>query len=187
MSMLNGSRIHEENEGQRPKASCGAGQTSCQAWYGIQVIMDTLDCEQFEQSCRTQIASWQEVLRLQDWKIELEFWPHKALDQSVAKIRSNYNNKSALLILRYPEELAPIKHDWPEGEVDDYDLSIVHELLHLMLRPMECELEWAEEQACNLIAASLVRLYRAHPQGPPTPSPCGDETAHKAVSSGHYL
>jgi len=149
--------------------------------------MESLDQGAFETACRDQVIAWQKILRLQDWKIEVEFWPHKALGASVAKTESNLNNKSALIVLRYPDDLAAVEHDWPAGEAGDYDLSIVHELLHLMMRPMDCQLLWAEEQACNLLASAFVSLYRAHPQGPPTLSPCGREEAHKASSHGHYL
>lgn len=149
--------------------------------------MESLDQEAFESACREQVGHWQKILRLQDWKIEVEFWPHKALGSQVARSETNLNNKSALLVLRYPEDLAPIEHDWPAGEAGDYDLSIVHELMHVMLRPMDCQLLWAEEQACNLLAIALVSLYRAQPQGPPTLSPCGRDEAHKAPSHGHYL
>lgn len=148
---------------------------------------DTFDPQQFESACQEQIAYWQRVLRVQDWKIATEFWPHKALEDSVAKTIINHNNKSATLILRYPHDLSAVEHDWPAGEAGDYDLSIVHELLHLLLRPMESTHLVAEEQACNLIALAMVQLYRAQPQGPPTLSPCGREDAHKASSPGHYM
>lgn len=148
---------------------------------------DTLEASQFEAACHEQIQYWQKILRLQDWSVAVEFWPHKALEDSVAKTLINQNNKSAVMVLRYPEDLSAVEHDWPAGEAGDYDLSIVHELLHLMLRPMESTHTVAEEQACNLIASAMITLYRAHPQGPPTLSPCGREDAHKASSPGHYM
>ena len=146
-----------------------------------------MDSESFETSCREQVAYWQRILRVQDWKIEIEFWPHKALESNVAKTIINHNNKSAVLILRYPDQLGAVEHDWPAGEAADYDLSIVHELLHLHLRPLDSTQVVAEEQACNLIALALIQVYRAQPQGPPTLSPCGSEEAHKASSPGHYM
>jgi hypothetical protein len=150
-------------------------------------MLASMGSEQFETSCREQVAYWQRVLRVQDWKVEIEFWPHKALEDSVAKTLMNVNNKSAVLILRYPEQLSAVEHDWPAGEAADYDLSIVHELLHLHLRPLDSTQLVAEEQACNLIALALIQVYRAQPQGPPTLSPCGSEEAHKASSPGHYM
>lgn len=146
-----------------------------------------MEQDQFEQSCREQVGFWQRILRVQDWKLDLEFWPHRALEESVAKTTMNLNNKSAIIILRNPEDISAVAHDWPAGEAADYDLSIVHELLHLHLRPLMSDDLVAEEQACNLIAAALVQLYRAQPQGPPTLSPCGSDDAHKASSHGHYL
>lgn len=139
------------------------------------------------QECQEQLDFWQKLLRLQDWQVKLEFWPHHALETSVAKTIWNGGNKSATIALRFPHEMGAVEHEWPAGEAGDYDLSLVHELLHLMFFPMECKLTMAEEQACNLIASALVQLYRVHPQGPPTLSPCGGEEAHKASSPGHYM
>lgn len=143
--------------------------------------------EEFKQSCETQVAFWQKPLRLQDWLITIEFWPHNALGSDVAKVQMNANNKSAVLALRYPDEISAVAHEWPVGEAGDYDLSIVHELLHLMFQSMQSQCEVGEEQSCNLIASALVQLYRAQPQGLPTLSTCGGEDAHKASSPGHYM
>lgn len=149
--------------------------------------MDVNEHEVFKQTCISQISYWQKVLRLQDWKIEIEFWPHNALGNDVAKAHMNANNKSAVLALRYPDDIPAVEHEWPVGEAGDYDLSIVHELLHLMFYPMRSQCEVSEEQSCNLIASALVQLYRAQPQGLPTLSTCGGEDAHKASSPGHYM
>lgn len=139
----------------------------------------------FESECKAQTAFWQQVLRLQDWRIEIEFWPHHALEFSVAKTIWNANNKSATIALRLPEQMAAVEHEWPAGEAGDYDLSIVHELLHLMFQPMECKVQIAEEQACNLIASALVQLYRAKSHD--SQLSCGTMGADKAPYSGHYL
>jgi len=143
--------------------------------------------EQFSAACAEQIAYWQQVLRLQDWRIALEFWPHHALETSVAKTIWNVSNKSATIALRYPHQMGAVEQEWPAGEAGDYDLSIVHELLHLMFQPMHSQCQESEEQACNLVASALVQLNRAHPQGLPTLSTCGSEEAHKVSSPGHYM
>lgn len=139
----------------------------------------------FEDACQTQVAFWQKVLRLQDWRIDIEFWPHHALDSSIAKTIWNANNKSATIALRLPYQIAAVEHEWPEGEAGNYDLSIIHELLHLMFQPMECKIQIAEEQSCSLIASALVELYQAQPQSSQL-SGC-DGVSDKDTSSGHYL
>ena len=149
--------------------------------------MDANAPTDFTAACEAQVAFWQKILRLQDWQIDIEFWPHHALETSVAKTIWNACNKSATIALRYPHQLGAVEHEWPAGEAGNYDLSIVHELLHLMYVPMECKILVAEEQACNLVASALVQLYQAHPQGLPTLSTCGGEEAHKASSPGHYM
>lgn len=149
--------------------------------------MDVNAPTEFEAAIQSQVEFWQKTLRLQDWRIEIEFWPHHALEFSVAKSIWNANNKSATIALRYPHQMGAVEHEWPAGEAGNYDLSIVHELLHLMFIPMECKVSIAEEQSCNLIASALIQLYQAHPQGLPTLSTCGGEEAHKASSPGHYM
>lgn len=145
----------------------------------------------FDQAVRTQVAFWQRILRLNDWAIKVTYWPHEALGDSVASVKWNRNNQSATLVLRVPDDVAAVEKQWPEGEAQDYDLSIVHELIHLKCIPMEGEHEWAEEQLCNHMAHALVRLYRGcHQQDPPTPPLVGNPPSQAGGSGsihGHYL
>lgn len=140
----------------------------------------------FDEAIQTQLTFWKSVLCLNDWAIRIEYWPHEALGGSVSKVSWSRNQKSAIIALRLPEDLPPVERDWPEGEASDYDLSLVHELLHLHCVDMECKQDWAEEQLCNHIAKALVSFYRnGNPQSPhPSPSVGGVDS--KDRHPGHF-
>jgi hypothetical protein len=114
----------------------------------------------FEELIKGQVSHWQRILRLMDWQVQVQYWPHEALDDAVSKIRFSRNQKYATLALRRPEQLSACEHEWPEGEANDYDMSIVHELLHLKCLEMESKVDWAEEQLCNHLASAIVSTYR---------------------------
>ncbi len=119
--------------------------------------MEPLD---FQQLVSERLEYWQESLALRDWAIKVEYWPHLSFDGAVSKIHYSRNQKFATIALRMPEDISPCEREWPEGEAADYDLSIVHELLHLKCVDMECRVDWAEEQLCNHLAKALVSAHR---------------------------
>lgn len=106
------------------------------------------------------LVFWQKALRLQDWTILVEWWPHRALDGAVSQIEISRNQQSATLALRFPEDMGAVEKEWPPDEAGDYEMSIVHELIHIKLNAMESEVEWAEEQVCNHLTTALVGLAR---------------------------
>lgn len=129
-----------------------------------------------------QVVYWQQELGLRDWLITLEFWPHDALDDAVARTKWHRNSKHAKIALRYPEDLAAVEKSWPQDEAGDYDISLVHELLHLKCVDLESQVSWAEEQLCNHLSRALVRAYRKTQGGAGSPVL---EAARPAA--GHYL
>lgn len=131
----------------------------------------------FDKLLKEQIRYWQEKLKLVDWTITLDYWPHKAFDGSVSKIQWSRNQKTATIAVRVPEDIPPVERDWPEGEAVDYDMTIVHELLHLKCVDMECKVEWAEEQLANHLTQALVGLYREHNPAKPI-EVTGAQTGH---------
>lgn len=142
----------------------------------------------FEAQANEQLRFWQSVLRLQDWIIELQFWPHEALGTEVSRVLYSRNQKTAIIALRYPEDLGPVEKDWLPGEAGDYDMSIVHELLHVLFTDMESKQNIAEEQSCNILSRAIVNLYRGNQQQVPHPSPpAGDGRDASYGHPGHYL
>lgn len=150
--------------------------------------MEAFDHLAFANQCEQQLRMWQQALRLQDWIITLQFWPHEALGDSVARTNISKFQKSAVIALRYPHDLGPVERDWPAEEAGDYDMSLVHELLHILLHDMDSSVEWAEEQVCNIVSRAIVHMYRnGQPQGPPPSPPAGGDVVHKTAHPGHYL
>lgn len=130
-----------------------------------------------------QLAYWQKLLKVEDWDIKVDYWPHDALDNAVAKMKFSRNQKTATIALRIPEDIPPVERDWPEDEAIDYDMSLVHELIHLKCVELESKVDWAEEQLSNHLTRALVGLYRHNQKPSETPV---EGTPPTAVI-GHYL
>lgn len=137
----------------------------------------------FDALVKIQLKFWQGILRLSDWDITIDYWPHAALDGDVARVNYSVNQMTATIALRIPEDLGPVERDWPEEEAADYDFTLLHELLHLKCVNMKCEVEWAEEQLANHVAKALVKLYReSHAVAEST-----DKGPVIGPHAGHYL
>src|SRR4051812_16888798 len=96
------------------------------------------------------------------------------------------NQKTATIALRIPEDIPPVERDWPENEAVDYDMSLVHELIHLKCVELESKVDWAEEQLSNHLTRALVQLYRnGHETSPPEPGTTPVAVIGRSV--GHYI
>jgi hypothetical protein len=115
---------------------------------------------EFDKLIKTQLSFWQGILKLNDWDIKIDYWPHSAFENSVSKVHWSRNQQTATIALRIPEDLPPVERDWPENEAADYDISLLHELLHLKCMPLESKVDWAEEQLANHLSRAMVKLYR---------------------------
>lgn len=112
------------------------------------------------------VQYWQAVLRLQDWNIVLVL--HRKADMSIdgAIGASTYSltHKDERLELVDPEDLY-LFHQRFNGEELDYEVTLVHELLHLHFAPFMSDDEKStdsmyQELAINTLARSLVALDR---------------------------
>lgn len=142
----------------------------------------------FNELVLKQLKYWQDILKVNDWDIKIDYWPHDALENSVAKMKFSRNQKTATIALRIPEDIPPVERDWPDNEAVDYDMSIVHELIHLKCVELESKVEWAEEQLSNHVTRALVKLYRQNHQIEDIPvDPGATPTIIVGNSTGHYL
>lgn len=107
---------------------------------------------------------WQKVLRLQDWDVRARLvrW-HEMREpcRNAGECEWSLSKKQAILRIVCPEDAGPNDH-WPH----DVERTLVHELLHLHLAPLDRDdmdpLEHtAMEQAIHAIACALVELKRA--------------------------
>lgn len=141
------------------------------------------DESSFEDNLRAQVTYWQKILYLQDWNIEVQASRHWEMPSlTLAQCEFYLNRKDAIIRLLHPTDITGLAHRFVGGEESDYDISIVHELLHLHFAPFSTNIkhiEIAQEQAINAISRSLVKLYRNPPES--------KETITPTDSGGHYL
>ena len=99
------------------------------------------------------LAYWQEALRIQDWDVHYDIVPVHVLDDAFADITFIATKRAAYLRMVNPEHRS---HDW--------EVSLVHELLHIHFAPFKTKAgsvqELAEEQAIHSISTALVVLRR---------------------------
>ena len=121
----------------------------------------------FEEAVRDQCTYWQGVLRLQDWNIQCDVVRAHEMkgDRSpVAQCESYIRRKDAMVRVLHPMDLPAVSPYFLNGEEKDYDLSLVHELLHLHFAPFQAEVDTAadlaQEQAIESISRAITKLYR---------------------------
>lgn len=105
------------------------------------------------------LAVWRQRLNLEDWKISVVMTRRNDLrPRTLATIRWDKANKSAVVwVLDASDYHGPVRE-----MLDDMELSIVHELVHLELAslPRSEASRQSEEHAVNRIAEALLRLDR---------------------------
>lgn len=107
---------------------------------------------------------WQKKLRLQDWNVQVEVCRANDMPrEALASIEHFEERKDAKLYLLAPCDVPLVENHFLRGEAANYDISIVHELLHLHLIPLS---EYdnpvkrvAEEQVVNALSRALVAAY----------------------------
>lgn len=127
-----------------------------------------MDDETFEAELHKQLAYWQRMLYLQDWTIELRIvrqW-EMADSGTIAQCEWYIQRKDAIIKILHHADLPGVAHRFIKGEECDYDISLVHELLHLHFAPFHREEdETAHEQAINSISRGMVKAWREESQG----------------------
>lgn len=73
---------------------------------------------------------WQDILRLNDWKITVKFsrWHELGDSNYLAQVSYMVNTKRAVIEIIHPDDFRPQCTDFGEP---DLEKTIVHELLHL--------------------------------------------------------
>jgi hypothetical protein len=118
---------------------------------------------------RERCLYWQKRLRLQDWKVKVEYVRDHQLPDCLGQvIRWNLDNRTAVIQLVEPGTFS--MKDYPYGEFDLED-TLVHELLHLYTEGIlgrgagaSIDRDSAQnhfaEQMTDAVAAALVALSR---------------------------
>lgn len=113
--------------------------------------------EEFRAAAESVCRLWQEILRLQDWDVEVKVVRHFDLPEDCSGDMGPFSRKKhARMRLLDPRDYNPRWKPDMEPEV-----TIVHELLHLHFQPLvnrrKKRQRLAEEQAVHPISCALVR------------------------------
>lgn len=115
-----------------------------------------------EVSLEQLLEKWQRILRLQDWRIQVNYarvWDF-ARDGRIGEIGINLSCKIADISL-----LDPLDHENPAFLYPvDTEATLVHELLHCHFAPFDVypddPMDIAQEQAIECIATALIAADR---------------------------
>lgn len=150
--------------------------------------------EELEGRLNIRAQYWQSILRLQDWDVKVHILRRHEMknEDAIGTNVWDLNRKASIISVCSPEDLAA-HHDNFDGEECDYDVTLVHELLHLHYAPFWesaddssrriCDME----QSINLISYALVALDRKEVVNP-TPAEAVDEViVERSKGVGAYL
>ena len=118
--------------------------------------------EELQGCCERMCRAWQQILRLQDWNIQVEVVRYHGFenDEASGETESSIRLKEAKIRLLDPRDNRP---KWSDTFCD-LEAVLVHELLHLHMEGFshreDAAKERAEEQAVDLIAWALVSVAR---------------------------
>ncbi len=113
------------------------------------------------------VQYWQAILRLQDWNVVLSIRRRSemSLKEAIGCNTVSLNHKDCLIEVVDPDDLYTF-HARYNGEELDYEITLVHELLHLHFAPFDADEETNphgntyQELAINTLARALVALDR---------------------------
>ncbi len=151
-----------------------------------------LDLEKVEEMLQAECLLWQQRLRLQDWNVHVKLCRLNEISggDAIANITHYEERKDAVMKLLAPMDIPLVKDEFLGCEASNYDLSIVHELLHLHLLPLSDynnpAKRVAEEQAINAISRCLVEAITLKQPETPLIKPV-EVPAMTPVIAGHYL
>jgi hypothetical protein len=108
---------------------------------------------------RARLAFWQQRLGLQDWKLAvLPSHPSEMKPQTLGNIHWDAPSKTAVVRVL---SISDYKMACPAA-LDDMELTVVHELVHLTLSPLRSATtdRGEEERTVNQISGALLKLDR---------------------------
>lgn len=111
------------------------------------------------------LRHWQEVLRLQDWDVEVRIVRQTGLsdDANTGELHSWPSKKRAVILIVEPEDYEGTNPRLLQIR-QDMEYTLVHELVHLVFahhaRPSDPNIEILDEQAVHSVARALLALER---------------------------
>lgn len=129
---------------------------------------DVDEMEILRDGLQKQCHMWQQKLRLQDWNVHVVLARLHEIPgrDAIGYITPVPERKDAHMTLLSPVDIPQVSSGFLKGEELNYDLTIVHELIHLHLWPFASNLTEAElmceEQAVNAISRCIIAAYAHH-------------------------
>lgn len=126
-----------------------------------------------EEDFTNQMQVWQKRLRLSDWEVQLRVCRLNEMPSPdcVGAIIMYGERKVAVLKMLAPNDIPLLDDSFIDKEPYNYDMTIVHELLHLHFFPFQVDDEtpagMAQEQAINCISRALVQACASPIVQPP--------------------
>jgi hypothetical protein len=146
-----------------------------------------MDDNSFAEELHKQLAYWQKVLFLRDWTVDLRISRQWEMgDQhTLAECHWFLERKDAIIRVLNPIDLDGLADKFLNSEQCDYDVSLVHELLHLHFASFYTEEdELVHEQVINALSRSMVKIWRENDDNKPI---VVKESVIAPHVGGHYL
>lgn len=140
----------------------------------------------FEALLQAETLMWQKKLYLQDWTVQVKLCRLNEMpdEDCVGAITCYSERKDAILQLLAPIDLPLLARDYLYEEVMNFDLTIVHELLHLHVNPFQRPPDTAEgvaqEQMINALSRAFIIAHSAKARTTMLPPALSSQ-------AGHYL
>ena len=117
---------------------------------------------------RAYVAEWQEILHLRDWDVRVVIKRHNQLGDDLGRVWISNSKRDAVIDLLHPDDYAGRELVCANPVVFDWELTLVHELLHIhfcdiLSGDWDCEksLEHrAAERMIDALANALIGLRR---------------------------
>ena len=131
---------------------------------------------EFVNRCEILLRKWQKILRLQDWDIRLKVvrW-NDIIEEALGQHSSRLNTRDSLIKLRNPTD-HPTNEDFPNDF--DEELTIVHELLHVKLVPLQVPRTYTIEQEQIVESLARILLFQDRLIGKTTASEAADKSSN---------
>lgn len=109
---------------------------------------------------RKLIKKWQKILRLQDYKIDVERVELTGDEIKLGEIEVDWQNRCATMFLLGDRQIDELKNEGYDEDLLNIEHTIVHELLHIyFMTGSDDESNLLIEQGINHIASLLIKQY----------------------------
>ena len=113
------------------------------------------------------LVYWQRLLRLQDWYVNARWCTASEISGKVSQVTLHSVKRNAIILVGRPDNYEHRDENTEDADwaVLDWEVALVHELLHLHFSPFEADedspQQVTQEQAIHSIAAALVEAERS--------------------------